>query len=181
MPVRTLLVTLALGALASPVAAQYQWPVLREDESLLPMIFERFTLPEIRAPQDPYYPGRPVFHLPLGTTFRFREDRLILPHAQKHVLGPGKLGHHFFHVTPGSDDRTLPSNLVWTLKKTGAVYGHTLYSAYLRQPRHKVYMLLESYGGTLLELEIAPTSMEPTLAQFQEVFDIKIPEGTVIP
>jgi len=134
-------------------------------------------MPPMLAPGPADIAGRPVWLLPIGTTLRFREARLIMPNRTKYQLGSGPtMGNQFMYLTPSGEERTLEADVSFVVRRIGPVFGKKIYPADLQQLRNRIYMELESESGTVIELAITPGgAITPSVGQFAEYFDIALP------
>lgn len=170
----TLTLLLAAGW-TSPAAAQGQYPTT-EEERILPYMQELMRVPALIGKRSDEIQSLPIWHLPVGSEFRFRHNRRLIPHATRYALGYGIMANQFMHVEPSDQLRDLTTDGVWTLDQVGPVYGKHLYSPHLLQSYHMIHMRLVSDEGFVIELEICPgANCLPSVAQFEEYFEITPP------
>ncbi len=170
----TLVLLLAAGR-AAPAAAQGQFPS-DDEERILPFRQELQRIPALIGKRSDEIQSLPIWHLPLGTEFRFLHNRRLIPHATRYALGYGIMANQFMHVEPSDQLRDLTSDGVFTLDQVGPVYGKHLYSPHLLQSYHTIQMRLVSDEGFVIELEVCPgANCLPTVAQFEEYFEITPP------
>lgn len=173
--IATLSLSLWIG-LCAAAAAQGQFPST-EEERILPFMREITPLPALIGKRSDEIQSLPIWRLPLGTEFRFRHDRRLVPHATKYALGYGIMANQFMHLETSDQLRDLTTDGVWTLDQMGPVYGKQIYSSHLVQSYHTIQMRLVSDEGFVIELEICPgANCLPTVAQFEEYFEINPPE-----
>lgn len=159
----------------STAAAQGQFPST-DEERILPYMKDVMRLPALIGRRSDEIQSLPIWHLPLGTEFRFLHSRRLVPHGTKYALGYGIMANQFMHVEPSDQLRDLTTDGVWTLDQTGPVYGKHLYSPHLLQSYHTIQMRLVNEEGFVIELEICPgANCLPTVAQFEEYFEITPP------
>jgi len=168
----------AMLAAATDASAQRQWPP-RGKLRVGPLVPDVQTMPAIAAPGPEDIAGRPIWLLPLGTTIRFRDDRLILPTTSKYQLGTGAtMGNQFMYLAPSGQERTISAETTFVLRQIGPVYGKKIYPADLRQPQNRIYMELVSDDGLIMQWAITPGSeVTPSVGQFAEFFDLEVPES----
>ncbi|MBX7073565.1 MAG: hypothetical protein K1X71_10495 [Pirellulales bacterium] len=188
-----LLAALALLATAAPAAAQWQYPAYNDDVAY-PRLEKLPTMLPFAGTRPAWIGSRPIWYVPVGTVLRFRHDRLILPNTSRYMVGIGECDptmlNQFFTLEPSDQERTISSDTHWTILQIGGawyrdIFGlrRDVYGLYRHQDRHRIYMLLQSDGGSYLELEITPgANVTPTVVQFERFFElVSLPPVQPIP
>ncbi|MGD9647192.1 MAG: hypothetical protein AB7U73_15885 [Pirellulales bacterium] len=177
---------------AGSASAQWQYPAY-SDGRVQPRLEQKYPLPPYDGGRPARLDSRPFWYIPAGTVLRFRFDRLILADTCMYSLGEGAtMANQFMYIAPSPHERLLSRETSWTVKQVGAVWyrdifgnqlGHhgDVYGLYRLQKRHRIYMLLESEGGTQIQLEICPAGVTPSVANFETVFDLELPPVELIP
>lgn len=170
-----------VGLVPAGAWAQGQFPA-HEEERILPHLTRVNELPSWLAQAPVDLRSRPLWYLPLGTKFRFKHDRRLLPYTTKYAIGDGPvMGNQYLHLAPSYQERILPRDMEYTLVRLEGVHARASYSPHLLQPRHLVRMVLEAPSGLTVELEICPGSqVTPTVAQFADYVDLSPPPAETL-